>query len=138
MTLTKVYVVQRLNWQYNDNWHDLVDDEPVKAFLSRDDADAYRTLLEQQHGLDRNPCDFAGGLRRASDLSEDEVIVRLHELGLPLPPLHPWTDDSRYDWGDGQWWSRATTLAGDARGEQLWAIFNRCRMYEVVQADMDV
>ena len=132
---TKVFVVQRLNWRYNDNWHELVDDEPVKAFLSWDDADAYRSLLEQKHRIGRNTCKFAGGLARASGLSEEEIIVRLHELGLPLPPLDPVSNDLDYDWGDEQWWAGVEQQAGQWRSEQLWAVFDRCRQFEVIETE---
>lgn len=33
-----VFLVQKLNWEYNDNWFEREGDEPVKAFESRDDA----------------------------------------------------------------------------------------------------
>lgn len=42
-----VYIVQKLHWEYQDFFYVLSDDEPLKAFESRDDAEAYRNSLER-------------------------------------------------------------------------------------------
>jgi hypothetical protein len=36
----KVYLIVRSWWNYNDEWTEN-DDEPIKAFLSRNEADAF-------------------------------------------------------------------------------------------------
>ena len=93
-------------------------------------------MLEEKHRIDTSPMRFAGGFARASSYSEDEIETRLRELGLPLPPLD--ADNPKYDWDDDQWWGRVEELAGDWRKEQLWAVFNRCRQFEVVEAEAEI
>lgn len=127
---SKVYVVQRLTWQYNDNWHELVDDEPVKAFASREMADEYRKELERQHWPPENPAKFCGGFARASTHSLEEIHIRLREMRLPL------LGDYCYHAEDERWWSRCLELAGDDRMEELLSIFNRLRQYEVVEVEL--
>lgn len=41
-----VYVVQRLHWMFNDEYHEPRGDEPIRAFANREAADAYRRALE--------------------------------------------------------------------------------------------
>ena len=44
-----VYIVQKLHWEYNDTFYIHIDDEPLKAFVSRQDAEEYRRTLERKH-----------------------------------------------------------------------------------------
>ena len=41
-----VYLIQKLHWQYDDNFYELDNDSPVKVFVSRDDAEAERQRLD--------------------------------------------------------------------------------------------
>ena len=43
-----VYLVQKLHWEYNDNWFEREGDEPVKAFESHEDAQLWAELLEDE------------------------------------------------------------------------------------------
>lgn len=43
-----VYIVQKLDWKWNDEAFLLRDDTPVKAFTSRQDAEALCIKLESQ------------------------------------------------------------------------------------------
>lgn len=52
-----VYIVQKLDWKYDDAFHCLSDDEPVKAFAKKHDAEVYCHRLEKEarenwHGRD--------------------------------------------------------------------------------------
>jgi hypothetical protein len=42
----KAFVVLALHWEYNDSWVDMDREVPVKAFLSRDDAEWHCLGLE--------------------------------------------------------------------------------------------
>jgi hypothetical protein len=52
MTNTKnvmtVYIVQRLHWEYDDVFFILESEQPVKAFVKRESAEAYRKALEDK------------------------------------------------------------------------------------------
>jgi hypothetical protein len=43
-----VYIVQRIGWEYDDNFFYPVYTEPVKAFVARESAEAQRKILERQ------------------------------------------------------------------------------------------
>ena len=43
-----VYIVQKLDWKYDDAFYCLSDDEPVKAFVKKRDAEAYHLMLEKE------------------------------------------------------------------------------------------
>lgn len=127
----KAYVVQRLDWQYNDSWHDLGNDEPVKAFRDRERAEAYRRELEMQSRTQQivNAGLFGGGvLERISSLSAAEMRQRLAELGL-TPPQN---DDYR----DHRWWA---TLTGRFAylAQPVRDLFDRVRWYDVVEIEVD-
>jgi hypothetical protein len=49
-----VYVVQKLDWQYNDVFFEIGSEIPVKAFARLRDATAYRQKLEVQAQRDWN------------------------------------------------------------------------------------
>jgi hypothetical protein len=42
----KVYIVQKRHWEYDDQFMVLEDSIPVKAFESKQDAEAFRVLQE--------------------------------------------------------------------------------------------
>jgi hypothetical protein len=42
----KVYIVQKRHWEYDDQYMVLEDTIPVKAFESKQDAEAFRALQE--------------------------------------------------------------------------------------------
>ena len=44
----KVYVVQQLTWMFNDVTFELSDDVPMKAFESKEDAEAHRARLDEE------------------------------------------------------------------------------------------
>src|SRR5262245_22013594 len=50
-----VYIVQQRHWQWKreDYVHDITQDEPVKAFRTRERAEAYRQDMERQHAAEQ-------------------------------------------------------------------------------------
>src|SRR5258705_13237034 len=86
----KAYVVQRIDWVYNDDYYDPGHREPVKAFLDRERAEAYR--LEKEEAARREheyPLGFCGGPGKATNLSEHELVLCVKMLGLPTPDQRP-------------------------------------------------
>jgi hypothetical protein len=43
-----VYIVQRLHWEYDDVFYLLDSEQPVKAFVKKESAEAYRQALEAE------------------------------------------------------------------------------------------
>jgi hypothetical protein len=132
----KVYVVQRLSWQDNDNWHDVGDDEPVRAFTDPELAEVYRRELEEPARQWRgNPCRLAGGLWHCTSLSEAELLARLGELGVEPPPADAGGGPPPYDFGDHEWWDNLWESRPSV-WHQVWDLFDRARFYEVVEVDL--
>src|SRR5262249_32020839 len=106
-----VYVVQEMDWEYNDEYHYLAGEgQPLKAFRDRHRAEAYR------HELDLDPqiqqClsylfTYAGAyqfddpLSRLTSLSEAEMLERIHAANLPVPqgPPYSWQQWYEVTWG---------------------------------------
>lgn len=133
------YVVQQLCWQYNDNWNDLGNDEPIKAFLDPELAELHRLELEEPiREIRRNPCGFAGGLNLSSSLTEEQLLTRLTEWGIELPPfLTNWNDETFRHFEDDAWWNRLWDRLPRRLFHQVWDLFDKVRFYEVVQIDVE-
>lgn len=157
----KAFIVQSLYWNYNDNWHDVGEGEVVRAFEAWGDAERLRLELEQQAraALDRTPAKHAGGIGRASSCSEEEVLSTLRAWRLPRPPRSRYGD--WLDWGDAAWWdavmelvsdrgapayynrldeemtAEETELALEVGPEDVWALFDRVRFYEIVAIELE-
>jgi hypothetical protein len=43
-----VYIVQKLHWEYDDVFYILEGEHPVKAFVKKESAEAYRAKLEAE------------------------------------------------------------------------------------------
>jgi hypothetical protein len=58
----KVYLVQKRYWQFDDQYFVLEDSIPLKAFESREDAEAFRLLqeLNEQQEWEANYALFLG------------------------------------------------------------------------------
>ena len=101
-----VWIVQKLDWQYNDNFYKLEEDVPIKAFA--DPAAAQKhcnelTLLEQerwqtysaQYEGSGDVVNFFGGFPRITTLDEEEFERNLEKMGLSGMPT--W-ESSENDW----------------------------------------
>jgi hypothetical protein len=132
-----VYVVQEMNWEYNDEYH-FPAGEPVKAFRDRDRAEAYRRELEQAPRV--QDClsfllNYAGAyqfddpLPRMTSLSQAELLERIDGADLPAPqgPPYSWADWYEITWGG---------LEPKER-HRLYDIFDRVRFYQIVEMDLE-
>src|SRR5262249_18732039 len=110
----RAYIVQQLCWQYNDNWYDIGDDEPIKAFTDPELADIYRFDLEETFRKERrNPLRLAAGpLANATSLSEEELLTRLAELGVEPPPLANDGGPLVRDFWNDEWWRHLWNRGG--------------------------
>jgi hypothetical protein len=132
-----VYVVQRLTWQYNDNWYDLGNDEPLRAFRDRGRAEAYRWELEQAARNEaHSPCRVGGPLGRCTTLSQEELLQQLRRFGVGAPTG---AVPSEYDhpiFHNRAWWDdlreNAATLF-----HRVWDLFNLVRFFDVLEVETD-
>lgn len=156
-SVRKAYVVQRLHWEYNDNWFDLKNSEAIRAFARRELAELHCAELEEAA---RTPVGFLGPLARASSRSEAELVRELQSMYLPLPPRD---ERNELDWGDNNWWKDVLTLVSDRSAPayyrrfasatltdeesarlievgpgHVWALFDRLRFHEVIEIELEV
>lgn len=156
----KAYIVQRLHWEYNDNWYDVRGDDVVRAFEVWEGAELLRMELEDEARRTEigahSPASFAGGTARASSLTDDELRERLEAWRLPLPP----EGDAFHD---GDWWRSVIALVSDRAApafwqrfdaaamtdeererairvgpDDVWDLFDKVRFYEVVEVEVGV
>jgi hypothetical protein len=119
------YVVLKLAWEYNDNWLDMDREVPLKAFLSRDDAEYHCLVLELEarEGIAR-PSFYGGIERAATGLSLPEFRSQVKAAGLPDYPVD----------GDDSVWEASLT---PAQREWVWERMDRVRFYEVAEAEIE-
>ncbi len=76
----KVFLVQRLTWMFNDVTFELSNDIPMKAFESREDAEAYRTWLEEGYRQQAFPPPDWDSDFFMSFLEDNDGLSRLFEV----------------------------------------------------------
>lgn len=140
MTQT-VFVVQQVYWEYNDEWFAPEYDTPLKAFTRREQAESYR--MAQEREARREICAIPGGNSRWSanllwtfgdfnnltSLSEEALQQQVTALGLPEMP--DWDDDAHL------WWNTTWATLDEKQVDQLWAIFDKIRFYEVEEVEVE-
>lgn len=148
MATRTVYLVQHLNWKYNDEQTVPEAVTVQKAFARREAAEAYRDELTRRRiegGVHfQNPFDFnEGRFRQITGRTETEMIDHFRGLGLPVPPEQtPDPDDpdgTRYDWKDFEWWEAVSDRleAGDIDPVRFWAGFDRVQYFEIVETELE-
>jgi hypothetical protein len=130
----KVYVVQQINWEYNDEYHDPGLPEPVRAFRDRGRAEAYRQEQEvkaRRANHCTNPFHYTWTyeLPEISSLTEEEVLARVRQADWPLP------DGPPYAWG--AWYDTMQALLPESELYRLNDLFDRVRFYVVVEMDLE-
>ena len=133
-----VYVVRRLDWEYNDEFYDHYGcATPLKAFLRRGLAEAEcrdREAAARREEADRGSNPFELGdfndLSAHTSLGAAELAARFRDLGLTPPAdgecfsYHLWWDDNAH---------RLTP----AKRRAVWLLCDRVRFFEVVEAEID-
>ena len=141
-----VYLVCAVNWEWNDEGgYDCRSDEPLLAFRDRARAEAHRLELEwkQREALAYpNPARFPLGydgyldadyLSCSTSLDEPSLVRRLTERGVPLPEESGRQEGPRYNWLNCQWWERAQAHLPRDDWPWLWGLFDRVRLFELVE-----
>lgn len=134
---TKAYVVQRVNWKYNDEFYyrggGEGDDQLVKAFRNRVLAEAHlRKLLNAElECLDGvNPFEFGHGrsLAAVTSMTPAELVKAVQALGLQPPDASRDIDDfgAWYEWYHGPGEESAA----------VWPLLDRLRLFEIIEIDV--
>ena len=128
----KAYVVQRLSWEYGDDFYyrDPDNDAPVLTFLDPRKAEAHRRECEWRHVRDGkiNPFGYADyGLEERTSLPADEFRERLRQAGMELED-----DPQRSDY-----WAHYDRLPEE--GQRLvWDAVDRFRFFTVVELTVEI
>ena len=139
-----VYVVLQLNWEYNDNWHEIENDTPLRAFADAADAEVYRRRLEVEKraeiaGTGSCATDlerYFGGFVNMSTLSPEAFRRRLAELWIPAPE-EVRSIDPIYGALHQKWWETVWTVLPPDHVDAFWALFDLLRFYEVVPVEVE-
>ena len=125
-----VYVVQRIDWEYNDEFNERYDPtelNSLQSFLTREKAEAYRQRLERERRGDENPFSYGDSpdLGGYSTLSADAFRTRIEAAGLSIiPPNRRSSAGFNYwDWYDG--------LNEAEQRHAVWDALDLVRFYEI-------
>ncbi|SRR5579871_6153829 len=137
----KLYVIQQIDWDYNDQ--QMIPDRLnlLQAFRGKERAEAYRQELEAQARADidrhrENVLDFlwADGLASITHLNEEKLLAHIARFGIEPPPKN----GAQYRWNHYHWWADILyQLETDALRRFLEA-FDRRQYYQVVETEMEV
>jgi hypothetical protein len=129
-----VYVVQRLSWEYGDDFYYRrpEEDAPMKSFLDRKKAELHRRELEWEYVrvAKINPFAYVDlALEDRSSLPMPVFLARLREAGIESAGEG---DEARFDF-----WEQYEKLP-DANKRQVWLATDRVRFYELLELEVDV
>ncbi|MFO0840784.1 MAG: hypothetical protein U0797_00070 [Gemmataceae bacterium] len=129
-----VYVVQRLSWEYGDDFYYRrpEEDAPMKSFLSRERAERHRRDLEWEHvkAAGINPFGYVdAALEERTSLPMPQFLARLREAGMETG-------------GDGEaarfdFWEQYDKLPDEGK-RLVWLATDRVRFFELVEHRVDV
>jgi hypothetical protein len=142
--MSTAFVVQEIGWNYNDEYFyrgsdGETDDRPVRAFRTREGAEAHRRALEaDREGMEQlNPFEFGQSLAAVTSLTSRELARRLTALGLEPPDIEPDEDDGGEEWlGWFEWWQDAGEQLTAEQNAQVWNLLDRIRFYEVLEVEL--
>lgn len=143
-----LYLVQEINWNYDDQWFYEDGETPRKAFADRAAAEAFRAaqenvqrekliavpLTDKYEEWSGNLVVTFGGVREVSSLPADELDNRLAALGVPPLPKGYGAKDWNNSWWRALWETRPTVTERDP----VWRLFDKVRFYEIVEVEAEV
>jgi hypothetical protein len=145
------YLVQQINWDYNDEYYfrwdgeagELGDGEPdalspLQTFLRRTKAETYWRKLEERARGKQNPFDYGalgGDLDDYSNLSPAEFRDRLRAVRLTPPSFG---ENGRLRDSLSEWWEREAPDMTPEQRSAVWDVLDRVRFYEIVQTTLDL
>jgi hypothetical protein len=129
-----VYLVQRLSWEYGDDFYYRAEsnDAPMRTFRDRTRAETLRRDLEWEHvrANQINPFGYVdASLEERSSLPLDELLARLSEAGIQTGGEG---DQARIDL-----WSQYDALPDEQR-RLVWDAVDRLRFFQVVEMSVDL
>jgi hypothetical protein len=153
------YVVQRVNWEYNDERYFRCDEgnEPVQVFLDRRKAEAH--ALELERALGRGNLGHALDLHGTeesdwSTLPQEELVARVRAAGLgPTPEDEAEIRNSYGAYSQAQadadpswlvmaWLCQAVEREShrwsEAQQRAVWEAFDRLRQYVVIETAVEL
>ncbi len=130
----QAYVVQRLSWEYNDDFYSRSedDDAPLKTFLDRAKAEAHRRQLEWEHVGERqiNPFGWIdAGLEERSSLPREELLAHLQGAGMRL--------EGEGDEMRRNLWEQYDQLPEEGR-RLVWEAIDRIRFFGLLEVTVDL
>ena len=137
-----VYVVQQINWRFNDMWYYRDDDGgpvgwPTHAFTTRDKAERHRRDKEREARAGENPFGYGEKLSELSTTHRDDASLAalVRELGLAAPRG---VDERGYfslqNWED--WWDWQKKGMTAQQAERIWEAMDRVTFFEIVQLQL--
>jgi hypothetical protein len=128
------YVVQRLCWEYGDDFYYRRpdDDAPMRTFLDRKKAEEHRRELEWQHVKKEkiNPFGYIDSpLEERSSLPMPQLLHRLRDAGIEIDREG---DDQHYSF-----WEQYDKLP-DENKRRVWRVIDRLRFFELIQMQIDL
>lgn len=129
------YVVQQVNWTYNDEYYDrYLDNTSLTTFLDRAKAEVRCQELEVEARRSNDWGLYSMGgwdLESHSSRSPQEIAERMAEVGCRrLPATDP-----------GALFERLYEIEQSGTPEQkavLWELMDRCRFYEVAEVEVEL
>jgi len=146
-----VYLIQRINWGYDDEWFYPDGETPYHAFADRERAEAALKDLERQaqtelltpqgsaEGLNGNLYLTFGGREVVTSLSWKQLNDRLHTMGLASYPFREDMDFGGFSiYRDNDWW-RSLWQKAESIGQLdvVWELFDRIRFFEIVEVEWE-
>lgn len=152
----RVYLVQRRNWEFNDEYFEDTQREPLKAFQSAEDAALYRAQREreerrriEQEGLYPDECGLNPFMVFApqeapsatdpnadpilSSLPEEELVAWLQGQGLPCPVKHP----EEYEFYEDDWWASFLQASTTEQRDAFWDRLDYVQLFEIVEVELE-
>jgi hypothetical protein len=132
----KVYVVLQVGWEYNDeDFYPVVQEEnegaqgvPVKAFRSREAAEAYRQERERDARAGCNPFTYCSDEEALYDLNEESLEQLRRDLSAEvLPPTGGLWHQL------GAWWDENGAALPQALQDHAWDTLYRVPFFEVIE-----
>jgi hypothetical protein len=128
----KAYLIQESGWSYSDEYYyrgGSADDEVIKAYRTREKAEAFRLTQEDLAREGKNP--FEWGSFWSTSLSEEQFLQLVEELGLPAPPY----EFNCYQWMN--WWAEHEDQMTSEQIQRIWEAMDLLHFFEVVEIELE-
>jgi hypothetical protein len=130
-----VYVVQRLDWAFNDQFFFPAGGMELRAFRDPDRAEAYRLELEAATRRGEMECELANpftalgnGLDDQSSLDGEQFRDTLRSHGIDPPFEHDFEN----------WWEDEGKSLSPEQRRIVWDLCDQVKLYEVVECEIEV